>query len=133
MVSTEENLRQLKVVLIIFISFRMPVYEHYLPFKMSKSWRTLFGPRIDKDTTEFFHKIRERRRNVYWSRLHREHYEVRQLLRRFPDTDLDYLQKRYPNVPVQHYKEMLDYYPEHRHHISQGVFTNRMRHRRAKT
>lgn len=106
--------------------------EHFVPFRVSKSWRTLFGPCVNKDTQDFFHAYRERIRKRNYGKLCYEHLYVRQLLRRFPDTDLEYLQKKYPRVPVAHYKENLDYYNEHSHHISFNVFIGRWKGRRAK-
>lgn len=39
------------------------------------------------------------------------HY-CRQLLRRFPDLDIEYLKEKYPHVPTSQYKENLEWFLE---------------------
>lgn len=99
-----------------------PIYEHFLPYKVSKNWRTVFGPGHGKDVNEFIRAWRERRRNAEYSKLKRQHYTVRNLLRRFPSIDLDYLQRKYPQVPVQHYKDNLNFEPEYKNLVSRGAY-----------
>lgn len=107
--------------------------EHLLPYRLSKTWRAVFGPGHGKDVQDFLRRYGERIKNQKFSQLFAKHKQVRQILRRFPDTDLDYLQSIYPQVPVKHYKENLDYYPEYQHHIDQTVLLHRKRFRRART
>ncbi|KAI1285276.1 39S ribosomal protein L47, mitochondrial [Halotydeus destructor] len=88
--------------------------EHLVPYWMNSPWRKLYGPGYGKDVSDFIMRLRERDVADGKRKLFHEHYLVRQYLRRFPDMDLEYLQERYPRVPVNYVKDYLFKYRENR-------------------
>ena len=92
--------------------------EHIIPYWMNTKWRKLYGPGHDKYVSMFIERLREKKALKNARHTLEQWYEVRQLLRRFPDIDLEVLQEKYPKVPVKYFKENLDYYTE-RWHFSQ--------------
>lgn len=99
---------------------RVGCSEHLVPYWMNNRWRKLYGPGYGKDVADFIGRLREKRVDRYRAQILRESYYVRQLLRRFPDMDLEYLQEKFPRVPVQYFKANLDQYRE-RHFVSPGT------------
>jgi large subunit ribosomal protein L47 len=90
----------------------VPCREHIIPYWMNTKWRKLYGPGHGKYVNEFIQKMRDKKsRKIAYTTLS-QHQEVRQLLRRFPNIDLDELQAKYPKVPVRYYKDHLDFYNE---------------------
>ncbi|RWS30573.1 39S ribosomal protein L47-like protein, partial [Leptotrombidium deliense] len=99
----------------------IPCAEHLIPYALNKKWRQTWGPGHGKYVDDFVRKWYEVKINQAKKKVYRDAYTVRQLLRKFPDIDLEYLQEKYRLVPVQYMKENLDYYTE-RTYISRGVF-----------
>lgn len=88
----------------------VPCHEHLVPYWMNNSWRKLYGPGHGKYVREFVAKLREKKARIVAANNLLDQQEVRQLLRRFPNIDLDELQAKYPKVPVRYFKENLDIY-----------------------
>jgi large subunit ribosomal protein L47 len=101
----------------------MTCSEHLIPFWMNSKWRALYGPGHGKEVNEFLDKLREKKARRLKRHYLYERYTVRQLLRRFPDMDLEYLQEKYPQVPVDYLKDNLNKYKERRY-ISLGTQNN---------
>ncbi|XP_053208301.1 39S ribosomal protein L47, mitochondrial-like [Panonychus citri] len=99
-----------------------PIYEHYKPFRASPNWRKVFGPWSSADTLNFARAYRERRRNALIAHLKIKHSLVQQYLRRFPNLDINYLQKKFPEVPVQYIKDNLNFDPEYCRLVSKGAY-----------
>jgi large subunit ribosomal protein L47 len=96
--------------------------EHLIPYWMNTPWRKLYGPGYGKAVQEFIHKLREKRVTKEAAKFYGEHQFVRQILRRFPNTDLEHLQTKYPRVKVYSLKQNLDEYKE-RHYVSKRCLT----------
>ena len=93
----------------------MAMSEHLIPYWMNKEFRKYYSPGTGKTVDDFIRKLREKRINQIKSKTFSEALEVRQILRRFPDTDIQDLQKKYPRVPVRVMKENLSEYTERRY------------------
>lgn len=72
----------------------------------------MHGPGYGRNVTEFVRRFREKKMLRARAKLMEQAGEVRQLLRRFPDLDLDHVQRLYPRVPVQKLKRDVDLYRE---------------------
>lgn len=86
--------------------------QHLIPYRMNTKFRELYGPGKGKDVNEFIGLLREQKARRLQRRTFADCSTVRQLLRRFPDLDIDYLQELYPRVPVRYFKDHLDQYRE---------------------
>jgi hypothetical protein len=75
---------------------------------MNPKWRALNAPGFGKDVKDFNMKLNEKKLVHKKSLIFRQSYYCRQLLRRFPDLDIDYLQEKFPDVNVKYLKENLD-------------------------
>lgn len=84
--------------------------QHLIPYFMSKNYRTLHGPGSGKNVSKFILKYREMRTRKLAKKVLGQWIHVRQILRRFPDVNIDELQALYPKVPVEYLKENLDYF-----------------------
>ncbi|XP_054165086.1 39S ribosomal protein L47, mitochondrial-like [Oppia nitens] len=82
--------------------------EHLMPYKFNTKWRSLNAPGFGKDVIDFTRRLREKqmlqRKGQIWGTT----LYVRNLLRRFPDIDIDYLQELYPDVNIKKEREHLD-------------------------
>ena len=96
------------------ISFRISCSEHFIPYQMNTKWRNLWGPGKSEDVHNFYCELKEIKISREIRKLKTECFEVRSILRRFPNVDLDNLQKKYPRVPVQYFKDNLAFYPEYK-------------------
>lgn len=113
-------------VLSLIISYSVGCSEHLIPYWMNNPWRKLYGPGFGRDVNDFIGRLREKQIDRHRRHMLNEATYVRQLLRRFPDMDLEYLQERYPRVPVQYLKNNLHQYRE-RHFISPGTLPENRR------
>lgn len=91
--------------------------EHLIPYHLNTKWRTKYGPGHGKYVNDFVRKWKEKKAKKVIIQTYKDYTEVRQLLRRFPDMDVEVLQEKYPKVPVKYFKENLEYY-EDRHTYS---------------
>lgn len=79
---------------------------------MNTKWRKLYGPGHGPEVFDFIMRLREKKAKQVGFQLYWQYREVRQILRRFPDTDLEYLQEKYPRVPVKHLQDNLHKYKD---------------------
>lgn len=86
--------------------------QHLVPYRLNTKFRELYGPGKGKHVDEFIALLREQKARRLQRRTWNDCSTVRQLLRRFPDLDMDYLQELYPRVPVKYFKDHLDRYRE---------------------
>lgn len=100
--------------------YSMGCSEHLIPYWKNNEYRKLQAPGSGKIVIDFIRKLREKKITQLKSKIFRESQEVRQILRRFPDTDLEYLQEKYPRVPVEAMRESLEDHEE-RFYISPGT------------
>jgi hypothetical protein len=77
---------------------------------MNTEFKKQRGPGYGRNVTEFVRRFREKKMLQTRAKLMDQAKEVRQLLRRFPDLDLEHVQRQYPRVPVQLMKQNLDFY-----------------------
>lgn len=77
---------------------------------MNNEWRKYNAPGFGKDVTNFNRRLHEIKMNKQSSKNLKTQFYCRQLIKRFPDIDLDYLQEKFPNVNVKHIKENLNEY-----------------------
>ena len=89
--------------------------QHLLPYRMNKKYRELYGPGKGKEVDHFVSYLREQKARRIQRRTWADWSTVRQLLRRFPNLDIELLQEMYPRVPVQYFKDHLDRYREVQH------------------
>lgn len=94
--------------------------EHLLPIWMNHDWRYMHGPCYGPHVTDFLKRLREKKLRKITKQYMKDKQEVRQLIRRFPDIDMEYLQEKYPRVNVKKCKTDLQYWEE-RFFISPGT------------
>ncbi|CAG2179446.1 unnamed protein product [Oppiella nova] len=82
--------------------------EHMMPYRMNTKWRAMNAPGFGKDVIEFNLKLKEKKLKEKKSAIFRQSFYCRQLMRRFPDLDLEYLQEKFPDVDVKKQKDSLD-------------------------
>ncbi|CAG2123340.1 unnamed protein product, partial [Medioppia subpectinata] len=74
--------------------------EHLVPYRYNPKWRALNAPGFGKEVIDFNRKLNEKKLLEKKSLIFRQKYYCRQLMRRFPDMDLNYLQEKFPDVDV---------------------------------
>lgn len=82
--------------------------QHLPPYHKNFSFRNIQGPGHQSETETFFRQYREIKRSRYNCHRSRKARYLRDLFRRFPDADADYLAELHPEFPpgyVQHLKE----------------------------
>lgn len=99
-------------ILNLVIVNRITCSEHVIPYWMNTKWRQLNGPGYGADVEQFLRQLNEKKVRMKRTLLFKQAAEVRQLIRRFPDMDLDYLQEQNPKLGVKYLKENLDKYTE---------------------
>lgn len=91
-----------------------PCSQHLGPYYRNKIFRDAHGPGPNsKHLDKFFRWYRERKRQEYNGRRSRQARHIRNLFRRFPDADVDYLAEINPEFPpgyIKHLKDNLDLY-----------------------
>lgn len=89
--------------------------QHLAPYHFNKLFRNKQGTGNPSETDSFFRKYREmKRKHFNYERSKTARY-LRDLFRRFPDADEDYLTELYPEFPsgyVKHLKENHDLYDD---------------------
>jgi len=94
---------------------RKPCSQHLTPYHKNWHFRNSNGPGKLDETEVFFSKYREtKRKNFNFYRSNKARY-LRDLFRRFPDADADYLAELHPEFPtgyVQHLKANLHLYDD---------------------
>ena len=103
-----------------YLIYRVRCSEHVVPYWMNAPWRKLYGPGFGKDVENFMLLMREKKVKRMQSKILAEKLQVRQLIRRFPEMDLQHLQEKYPRVSVKEMKEYEFMYRE-RHLVSPGT------------
>ncbi|KAJ6221326.1 hypothetical protein RDWZM_007138 [Blomia tropicalis] len=82
--------------------------EHLIPYWMNTEWRKLNGPGFDAGIVDFKRKLREKQLKLLFKKRLSSAFYVRQLMKRFDNLDLDYVQELYPDVDVKQIKSTLD-------------------------
>lgn len=77
---------------------------------MNSEWRKYNAPGFGKEVMEFNRRLHEIKMNKQVSKHFKAQFYCRQLMKRFPDLDLDYLQEKFPNINVKQMKENLNEY-----------------------
>lgn len=89
--------------------------QHLIPYRMNARFRETQGPGRLFEVRKFIKWYRERIRREYnRDRCTRARY-IRDIFRRFPDADVDYLTELYPEFPegyIQHLKDNLALYDD---------------------
>ena len=86
--------------------------QHLLPYRLNHKYRETYGPGKGKYVSHFVAMLREQKASRVKRRTMQDWSHVRQLLRRFPSMDTEYLQELYPRVPVKFFQDHLDRFPE---------------------
>lgn len=86
--------------------------QHLVPYRLNKQYQELYGPGKGKEVRQFVAELREQKARLLKQRTRQDYVHVRQLMRRFPNMDIEYLQELYPRVPVKFFKDHLDRYYE---------------------
>lgn len=82
--------------------------QHIVPYQFNAKWRNSRGPGKWEETNSFFLKYREMKRSQYNGKRSRIARHIRDIFRRFPDADADYIAESHPEFPpgyVKHLKE----------------------------
>ena len=77
---------------------------------MNSKWRALNAPGFGPEVINFNRRLREKELISRKHQIFKQKLYVRQLLRRFPEADAQYLQELYPEVNIKDQKENLDEY-----------------------
>lgn len=88
--------------------------QHLIPYWMNRKFRNLEGPGFGKEVNSFINKYHENKTRKRARRILEQWLYVRQVLRRFPDVNIEELKALYPKVPVEYLKENLDFFGEQR-------------------
>ena len=84
--------------------------EHLIPYWMNSEWRKFNAPGFGADVINFNRRFNEIQLNRRMSQLLKQQFYCRQLLKRFPNIDLDHLQERFPEIDIKHIKDNNDEY-----------------------
>lgn len=89
--------------------------QHIVPYARNFKFRNSQGPGKPSESDWFFRQYREMKRKHYNYKRARTARYIRDLLRRFPDADIDYIAELHPEFPqgyVQHLKDNLELYDD---------------------
>lgn len=89
--------------------------QHIVPYHRNSKFRNSQGPGKQSETESFFNHYKEMQRKRYNAIRSRTARNIRHLLRRFPNSDLDYLAEKHPEFPpgyMKHLKENLALYDD---------------------
>lgn len=75
---------------------------------MNYKWRLFSGPGNGRHVYEFIRRYKEKQVSRKAGKLMNQAFEVRQLLRRFPNMDMETLQEKYPEIDIELQKSKLD-------------------------
>lgn len=76
--------------------------EHLIPYWMNNEWRKFNAPGFGADVINFNRRLNENRLKRRISQLSKQQFYCQQLLKRFPNIDIDYLQERFPEINIKH-------------------------------
>lgn len=87
--------------------------QHLVPYRSNNIFRNLTGPGKQEECGNFFRLYREQQRKLFNSKRSQKARYLRNLLRRFPNADVEYLQELNPEFPpgyIKHLREnLVDY------------------------
>lgn len=89
--------------------------QHLVPYRSNKIFRETQGPGKRQEVDWFVQRYREQQTSRYNGSRSRTARHIRHLLRRFPNTDIEYLKEIYPEFPegyIEHLKDNLDLYDD---------------------
>lgn len=86
----------------------IPCSEHFVPMNMNYRWKLFNGVGTGRHVYEFMRRYKEKQASRKAGKLMNQAFEVRQLLRRFPNMDMEALQEKYPDIDVEAQKDRLD-------------------------
>lgn len=89
--------------------------QHLVHYKHNWHFRNSNGPGKLNETDWFFNRYKEIKRSQYNARRSKTARYLRDLFRRFPNADVDYITELHPEFPpgyVKHLKENLDLYDD---------------------
>lgn len=89
--------------------------QHIVPYRTNWEFRNSRGPGKYHESAWFFSQYREMKRKHYNYERSKTAREIRDILRRFPDADIDYIAESHPEFPagyVQHLKDNLLLYDD---------------------
>lgn len=89
--------------------------QHIVPYSRNWAFRNSQGPGNHNETESFFQHYREMKRKHYNYKRSRTSLHIRNIFRRFPDADVDYIAESHPELPpgyVQHLKENIHLYDD---------------------
>ena len=75
---------------------------------MNSHWKLFNGIGHGRHVYEFMRRFREKQVRRKAARLHNRAFDVRQLLRRFPNMDMEALKQKYPDIDIEAQKSNLD-------------------------
>lgn len=89
--------------------------QHIVPYSKNWHFRNLHGPGKPDETSTFFSRYREMKRSEYNKKRSKTSRMIREMMRRFPNVDTDYLETIHPEFPagyMKHLKDNLDLYDD---------------------
>lgn len=89
--------------------------QHIVPYRSNWKFRNSQGPGRFDETSTFFSKYREMKRKHYNYARSKTAREIRDMFRRFPDADVDYVAECHPEFPpgyVRHLRDNLHLYDD---------------------
>lgn len=82
--------------------------QHLVPYNRNWYFRNAQGPGKLNETQEFFNQYKEKMRKLYNYKRSKTARYLRDLFRRFPDADVDYIAESYPEFPPGYVKHLRD-------------------------
>lgn len=82
--------------------------QHLVPYHKNWHFRNAQGPGRLNETQEFFNQYREKMRKNYNYKRSKTARYLRDLFRRFPDADVDYIAECHPELPPGYVKHLRD-------------------------
>lgn len=82
--------------------------QHIVPYSANSKFRNSQGPGNHEETDWFFHRYREMKRKHFNASRSKTARHIRNIFRRFPDADAEYMAECHPELPpgyVKHLKE----------------------------
>lgn len=86
----------------------MKCSQHIVPYQFNSKFRNSQGPGKPEETNWFFNRYKEMKRSQYNGTRSRTARHIRDIFRRFPDADVEYIADSHPEFPsgyVKHLKE----------------------------
>lgn len=89
--------------------------QHIVPYRSNLSFRNSQGPGHHSETEWFFRRYKEMRRKIFNTERSKTARHIRNIFRRFPNADVDYIEELHPEFPpgyVRHLKDNLVLYDD---------------------